>query len=191
MQTAQEKLTSDLTILEAMAAEMDTYLMQDALFWRMMGGGMPMLTLGGYLMRQHRLLALVDLLDDEEKGRLDTAVSQFNAALVEKVVYFEQKAITELDARLRQWSQYLSEAEWQDNSDYNHYPAAVETRAMLAALVDKLDERPYQLPPRILTHLAQLDTLLRAHWLPGSFIWPDGLQPAYPQDDYWWLYGRP
>jgi len=191
MQTAQEKLTNDLSILAAMAAEMDAYLKEDILFWRMRDADMPMLTLGGYLMRQYRLLALVELLDEGERERLNTAVSQFNNALVEKVVRFEQKAISELDTRLRQWSQYLSEAEWRENPNTNYYPTAVETRVMLNALVDKLHEKPYQLPERIPARLVQLDAILRAHWQSGDFVWPAEWQPAYPQESCWWLYGRP
>ncbi len=191
MLTAREKLLNDLHILEAMAAEMDTYLSQETLFWRMMQPGTPMLTLGGYLMRQHRLLALLALLDDGEQVRLNTAVAQFNAALVEKVVRFEQKAHTEIAARLRQWREYLHEAEWERNPIHNAYPTAVEARVMLAALVDKLQESPYQLQGNVTPRIAQLDTLLRGRWDTGDFIWFPEWEPAYPPDRYWWLYGRP
>ena len=62
LSTDNNKLTRDLSILVAMAAEMETYLNSDVLFWHMSTSHMPALTLGGYLMRQHRLLALRDLL---------------------------------------------------------------------------------------------------------------------------------
>lgn len=191
MLTAREKLQSDLHILEAMAANMHTYLMQDVLFWRMAQGDLPMLTIGGYLMRQHRLLALTNLLDGVEQMRLKTAVSQFNAALVEKIVRFEQKAQNEVEARIRQWRQYLNEAEWKHNPRYNAYPTAVEARAMLAVLVQKLQESPYQLPEDVLPRINQLDALLRGQWKVGPFVWFAEWEPAYPPTTYWWLYGRP
>lgn len=191
MRTAQEKLVHDLHILEAMAAEMDTYLAQETLFWRMMQPGTPMLTLGGYLMRQHRLLALHPFLGEGEQERLNTAVAQFDAALVEKVVRCEQKAHTEIDARLRQWREYLNEAEWERNPLHNAYPTAVEARVMLAVLVDKLQESPYQLQATVVPRIAQLDILLRGRWKAGDFIWFPEWAAAYPPDRYWWLYGRP
>ncbi|MCA9971423.1 MAG: hypothetical protein KC425_14455 [Anaerolineales bacterium] len=191
MESSSERLEKDLAILEAMAAEMEQYLREDILFWRMAQGGMPMLTLGSYLMRQHRLVSLASLLTPDQLARLNQAVAQYDAALVEKVVRLEQKGHTELDARLRQWSEYLNDAEWQRYPEYNNYANAVETRAMIAALLDQLNQPPYELQPDRPARLQQLDTLLRAHWESGEFIWPPDWQPAYPQARYWWLYGRP
>lgn len=191
MSTGIEKLQRDLAILEAMASEMDEYLMSDVLFWRMIKGSMPMLTLGGYLMRQHRLLALRHLLDKEEQGRLDAAVIKFNMALDEKIVRFEQKTKTELEARIRQWSEYLRDLDQAPESAGVNYGTAVDTRAMLEAILDKLRMPPYQVPARLPEQVRMLDTNLRGHWRPGDFIWPDEWKPAYPVADYWWLYGRP
>ena len=55
--------------MTAMAAEMDAYLKSDVLFWHMSASRMPALTLGGYLMRQHRLLILRKLLSDPKTNR--------------------------------------------------------------------------------------------------------------------------
>ena len=101
MSEAIKKLKRDLAILEVMAAEMDEYLINTSLFWPLPDTSMPRLTLGGYLMRQHRLVRLRDLLGEDEQARLDQAISQYNQALVEKVVRFEGRAHEELHARLR------------------------------------------------------------------------------------------
>lgn len=191
MDLAQERLSRDLVVLEAMAAEMDTYLCEEVLFWRMVQPGLPTLTLGGYLMRQHRLLALRSLLADEEAPRLETAVAQFNTALHEKVVRTEAKAHTELAARMRQWDEYLRDAEWRKTPLYLNYGTAVETRAMIAALVILMQTKPYQLQPENVGQVSRLDQTLRAMWISGAFVWPEGWQTAYPPAEYWWLYGRP
>jgi hypothetical protein len=191
LSTEDAKLEQDLKILAAMAAEMEEYLRSDVLFWQMMPGGMPKLTLGGYLMRQHRLLALRDLLDKAQRARLDAAVTQFNRALVEKVVRFEQRAHRELAARVRQWSEYLRDLEQDSGSSAANYNSAVETRAMMAALVDKLKTPPYQLEPRLRQQVELLDRNLRLRWKPGQFVWPELWQTAYPRTAYWWLYGQP
>ncbi|RMH01447.1 MAG: hypothetical protein D6706_01775 [Chloroflexi bacterium] len=190
MQDGIKKLKSDLAILEAMASEMDSYLVSDVLFWRMMKGGMPMLTLGGYLMRQHRLLALRHLLEPEEIGRLDTAVMQFNQAVTEKIVRLEQKAHHELDARIRQWSEYLKDLA-QGESAHSNYPVAVEARAMIEAIIDQLQMPPYRLEPTVPERVTMLDKSLKSRWQKGTFVWPAEWESAYPAAKYWWLYGRP
>lgn len=187
----EPKLKRDLEIMALMATEMADYLDSDVLFWPMAASGMPKLTLGGYLMRQHRLLALADTLQLEEQQALSTAVADFNAALSERVVRFEQKAHTELDARIRQWSEFIREM--QENRDVSRagYATAVEARAMIAAILDKLRGRPYELESRIPSRIHALDAQLRTMWQPGEFVWPQEWMEAYPQQEYWWLYGLP
>ena len=191
MSEPEEKLRRDLEILEAMASEMDEYLRSQTLFWPMMKGNLPRLTIGGYLMRQHRLLSLQELLDHDEQERLRNAVEQFERALVEKVVSFESRAHDELHARLRQWGEYLKELHDKSLGMGDYYPSHVQTRVMIAGLVEKLQERPYELDRRILEQLAVYDNVLRNYWQPGAFTWPEEWIPAYPESEYWWLYGRP
>lgn len=183
------KLAQDVTILAEMAGEMADYLRSDVLYWQMMKGGLPKLTLGGYLMRQHRLLTLPELLTDEEQLVVDTAVTQFNQALVEKIVRLEQKAHQELEARIRQWGEYLKDFRWERGAALAGYSSAVENRVMITAVTDKLLMPPYQLNSRITEQIALLDGNLRTRWRSGPFLWPEAWQPAYPKSEYWYLYG--
>lgn len=192
MSEAVEKLKQDLEIMEAMAAEMDDYLRNQALFYPLEGRpDLPRLTLGGYLLRQHRLTRLRHLLDEAEQARLEAAVSQFNKALVEKVVAFENRAHQELHARLRQWSEYLKELRREHLHVEDYYASSVETRAMIEALLDKLRMPPYELDERILDEVRAYDNALRNQWRPGDFVWFEEWKPAYPRAENWWLYGQP
>jgi hypothetical protein len=191
MSEPNEKLRRDLQILEAMAAEMDEYLRSQTLFWPMIKSNLPRLTIGGYLMRQHRLESLQDLLDDTEQERLNGAKDNFNTALVEKIVRFEGRAHDELRARLRQWGEYLKELHDKSLGMGDYYKSHVQTRAMIAALVQKLRERPYELDERVQEQLEIYDKVLRNYWMPGEFTWPVEWKPAYPESEYWWLYGQP
>lgn len=190
MSTGRKKLERDLVILTAMAEGMADYLKSDILFGKLSDNSLPMLTLGGYLMREHRLLSLTDLLSSAEQAQLETAVWQFNSALVEKIIRLETKGRKELDARLRQMEEYLRDLQNKKGAGMN-YETAVEPRVMIAALIHKLEMAPYQLDERVLQQVDLLDRHLRRRWSPGDFIWPEEWQPAYPQIDYWWLYGRP
>lgn len=189
MPDGTEKLAQDVAILSAMAGNMAAYLDSDVLFWPLSYANMPMLTLGGYLMREHRLLALRDQLTAEQQAEVDTAMAQFNEALAERIVRFEGKAHNELDARLRQWEAYLKDIARGTFDTTSNYDTAVETRAMIAALIDRLQMPPYQLAERPQQHLAVLDSQLRNHWRTGDFVWPQAWTPAYPTPAYWWLYG--
>lgn len=187
---AVDKLREDLKILEAMAAEMDKYLRSQVLFWPMSQSNLPRLTIGGYLMRQHRLQQLSIFLSETELTHRDKAMEIFSQALVEKVVRFEDRAHQEVHARLRQWGEYLKELHDRNLAVADYYHAHVQTRAMIAALIATLEMPPYELDERVTSQLETYDRVLRNFWQPGEFIWPEEWQAAYPQPGYWWLYGR-
>ncbi|MCP4356871.1 MAG: hypothetical protein GY796_02500 [Chloroflexi bacterium] len=191
MVTSLEKLQWDLDILETMADEMEDFLKSDVLYWQMTHGNMPKLTLGGYLLRQYRLRHLADLLDAGQRDRLDTAVAQFQAALVEKVVVTEKRAHEELGVRCRQWGTYMNDVKRETALAAVNYETAVENRAAIAALIDFLHNPPYQMGNVKTDSLKMMDSALRIYWVAGSFVWPTEWAAAYPQDKYWWLYGRP
>lgn len=191
MSSTSERLGRDVAILSAMADEMAAYLDSDILFWPMSHSGMPSLTLGGYLMREHRLQALRDQLSADQQAQLDHAVSSYNQILAERIVRFETKANNELGARLRQWEEYLKDVDRGSADKASNYDTAVETRAMIAALIDRLSMPPYRLEERPVSHLALLDDRLRNRFARGPFIWPVEWEPAYPATAYWWLYGAP
>ncbi len=184
-----EKLAHDLAILEAMAAEMDDFLTSDAASWPLHRAHMPQLTLGGYLMRQLRLAALFDSLTPGQQGALQEARRQFQAAIDGRPVRVEQRAHDELGLRLRQWVGNLEEL--RGRGDRLLYATLVEPRAMVDALIRLLEKHPFRLNPAVAPRVATVDRGLRARWQPGEFIWPDSWQPAYPRDEYWWLYGAP
>lgn len=190
MSDAEKKLLKDLSILEKMAEDMGGYLRASALFGRMGGPNLPALTLGGYLMRQHRLLALQDVLAPADQERLKRAVFQFNTLMGSEIVRSEKRAIQEYAARLRQWEAYVRDLRTDPRQHMNYYSNSVEPRAMIEALLNLLSAPPYQFNPEFKDRLETLDGALQAMWNPGDFVWPEGWEPAYPIKSYWWLYGR-
>jgi len=188
MSDAEKKLLKDLSIVEKMAEMMAGYLRASALFGRM-GPNMPALTLGGYLMRQHRLLALQEALSLADQERLKRAVYQFNMVLSGEIVRSEARAMQEYGARLRQWENTIRELRGAPRQHMNYYSSTVEARAMLAALQNLLAAPPYRFDPKLAERLEMLDGGLLAMWGMGDFVWSEGWEPAYPIKGYWWLYG--
>ena len=191
MADGDEKLTQDLAVLQTMASQMADYLKSETLFWPMGFSQMPKLTLGGYWLRQHRLTALHTLLTGDQMAQLSTAMKTFETAVANWTVRTEQRAHTELAARVRQWGEYLRDVAGGKSVEIAGYAAQVEVRAIIAALISQLQQPPYTLDRSLLEAVLQQDKGLRARWHSGPFVWPVEWQPAYPELEFWWLYGCP
>lgn len=191
MNEARQTVQRDLEILEMMVAEIDEYLMSEATHWMMKKGDMPKLTIGGCLMRCHRLPIVRSQLDVTAQKRLDQAQQSFSDALTEKIVHCEKRMHQELNARLSDWSHYLGHMTSRIATDVEHYANVVDTRVVMAAIIDELQKPAYQFKARVLEDVTTLDNNLHGRWQIGEFVWPAVWQPAYPPETYWWLYGRP
>jgi hypothetical protein len=185
-----DRLHHDLVILQEMAEEMDQYLRSDVLFWNMGKSNMPQLTLGGYLLRQHRVTAVRAHLDEIQRQQLDQAVATFAEVLKEKVVITEKKATEELGARMRQWGAYIRDLRESHKAVVN-YETAVENRTIIEALLSFLQESPYQFDHTMMANVHALDAGLRPHFHSNGFVWDDVWQSAYDPQQYWWLFGQP
>ena len=184
-------LLHDLLILEEMAANMAAYLDSDAKEWTIPRSNMPNLTIGGYLMREHRLRKLEDALADEDSERLRRAISGFEDALVERVVRFETRAHQELHGLIGEWVIHLRDLGTGSITDVNYYAGIVDTRVVITSLMDRLQTRPYQLQKGVQEEVQKLDANLQRRLEDHAFIWESFWQPAYPREKYWYLYVCP
>ena len=189
-----EKLRRDVSILSAMASQTAPYLDNErVLFWPLSSPALPRLTLGGFLLRRHRLVQLFDLLPAERQDEVQAALTLFNGALEGRTVRFERKAQQEIGARIRQWAaglgDHLAEVR-RGNATASFLATTVEVRAILAALLEEMGSYPYHLDPVLVRRVAEIDQQLRARWVRGPFLWAPEWAPAYPQEAYWWLYGH-
>ncbi len=185
-----QKLQSDLVIAEEMVDRLAAYLRADNLFGKM-PVTMPALTLGGYLLRQHRLTALRPALPPGDQERLGQVVQRFFDTIQERVVRSEERAHQEFGARLRQWEETIRDLRRDLRGNAAYYATAVEPRAMISALQEMLTMPPYQFDETLLERLELIDNGLRVLFAPGDFVWFEEWEPAYPRDEYWYLYGGP
>lgn len=184
MTNGQEKLIEDLADVAEMASQMASYLESDQLFGQSLADRVPP-TVGGFLVRQYRLVALKDnLLSLDQHDQLREANKKFEVAARKQPTLFRQKAQQELAARIRQWEQALRDL-FEDPSPV-YYRTDVETRAIIQALMARLTDVDAAATEKV----NELDQKLKQRWQSGDFVWPTEWQPAYPQDKYWWLYGR-
>ncbi|MFN2103236.1 MAG: hypothetical protein ACK2UJ_00090 [Candidatus Promineifilaceae bacterium] len=184
-------LAHDLMILEEMAANMADYLDSDVIDWTIPRANMPGLTIGGYLMRQHRLGVLKARLNEDDQARLEAAVVEFNDALSERVVRFETRAHQELHTRIAEWIAVLPALSRHARTEANYYAGVVDIRVVISELINKLQSAPYRLESGVIDELNAIDLLLKERLEEQDFIWDPIWQVAYPKSDYWWLYGSP
>lgn len=186
-----EKLRQDLVYLQAMARDLTNYLYSNVVYWPSLEEGFPELTLGGYLMRQRRLQILAYLLTEDEQSELDKTIFLFKELTAELTTTLEQKATRELEIRINQWEQNLSEYWDSEAIEEQYYKTDVEVRIMITDLVVMLGEHPYHVDQKFVFRIDDLDAELLSHWQAGDFIWPEEWIPAYGKGDCWFLYGKP
>lgn len=186
-----EQVERDLDILDAMRLRFDAYLSTQSLFYPLDDIKLPRLTLGGFLMRQNRLLSIVHLLPERDAVRLAQSMVALREAAARHVVQLETKGNHEAWARGRQWGAAVAELTENCEEFGTFYPTAVESRVMAQALVAFLANRPLRLSVGIEQELSSTDRRLLEQWRPGLFVWPLVWKAAYPETGHWWLYGRP
>jgi len=174
--TSAEK---DKAYLETGVSELENYLLSDELFWPITARGynLPRLTMGGILLAKTRLEAR-----DEQ---IEAIVSRLDAVRSKWRVAWETKAGRGVQARMRLWSNYLSDYRHNPEGHADAYPHEVSYRVMLHLLLSELPT----IPPEQ-KELSTLDGLLRVNLIQDDFIWGTDLQTGFPREVYWYLYAK-
>lgn len=168
----------DIQFLTESLPQLQDYLLSNELYWPL-SGSLPRLTLGSLLLA----LARTEVIQPEsaEKYR-----QQVEIVRVKWRTAWEKKAAREMANRLRLWSQFLLEyyvSALEQNADL--YPAEARGRAILQLLLREVPDAPE------IASLAELDAILKPRLAAGSFLWENKLQAAFPESDFWFLYGTP
>jgi hypothetical protein len=169
----------DRAYLEAGIPELEDYLLSDELFWPITARGydLPRLTIGGVLLAVARLQA--------RGTETESLVAQLEAVRSKWRVAWETKAGRGIKARMRLWGNYLADYRQNPEGHADVYPHEVRYRVMLHLLLAELPASPPEQK-----ELTQLDSLLRVNLVSGDFIWEADLQPGFPREVYWYLYGK-
>jgi hypothetical protein len=154
---------------------LQAYLLSNELYWPL-GANLPRLTVGALLLALTRLEVSQPDEADQLRVQVETVRVKWRSA-------WEQKIARETANRLRLWTQFLSDLAHAPEQNADAYPGEVRGRAILGLLLRELPNAPEK------TALAEADTLLKARLLPAAFIWEAALQTAFPEAEFWFLYG--
>ena len=101
-------------------------------------------------------------------------------------VAWEKKAGHSFSVRLKMWRDYIEEYRQGPLDNADRYPYEVRLRTMLALLRSEGGA----IPSAEVDLLAILDKFLDTVLVCDGFIWEPELQPGFPENVYWYLYGR-
>lgn len=178
-------LGSDAQNARMMAAQLDTYLYQDELYGAL-APNRPRLTVGGLLLRLHRLGALRDRLTPSQAADFESALDDLAEARENWAIHYNQKIAREVKARQTSMTWYLENCDEKQGDITGAYPIEAEKRTILHHLFNEEHELA-----ELRERQAELDAWLRRHVVETDFIWPETVQPAYPPAPFWWLYRWP
>lgn len=180
----------ELEYLKAGMGVLESYLFSNDVYWTLQasppagGPAYPSLTLGGMLLAQTRLSST--RVSGELQSERDHVLQEFEAIQVHWRVAWEKKAVREFHARLNLWRDYLEEYRSNPKNNADRYLYEVNRRVMLHLLQPFAGDAP-QAEKEM---LRGLDSLLKSAFLPGRFAWEDWVEPAFPAQPYWYLYGK-
>jgi len=178
------------TYLQAALSGLERYLLSDDLYQNMgvlpaSARNYPSLTLGSLLLYQKYAQALANT--GSEKAIYQKIDMEMGVLSTRWRVAWEGKASREFEARLRQWGNALREIREDPVENTAYFRYEIRSRVML----DLLKSEARGIPPAYLEHLENLDLILQVLFERGEFIWEPEFIPAFPQDTYWYLWGKP
>lgn len=180
----------DLRYLKAGIEQLESYLLSSDVYWsigtRAPAGETPypQLTLGVLLLA--RLRAQSSMKTSTQQVELEELNGRLNDLRTRWRVAWEGKASKEYHARLNLWKNFLEEYRANPETQYDRYKYEVTRRVIL----DLLGAETENIPQTQRDLLASLDLLLHTIFISGRFIWDVSLAASFPQDQYWYLYGR-
>lgn len=189
-------LQAELDALQAMAESLEDYLLSDQLLWPLTGSGgmLPRLTVGGLLMRQHRMAYLQDVLAVDQRLACHDALQSIDMTLNQWAVHAREKMLQEWTMRVNLLAQFIRDCDDLEivTDCVANWRSHAEQRVMLHHLQDALSR--YDGASDRDAELARIDRSLRrivAEGESGHFLWADELVPIYPPDVFWWLWVAP
>ncbi len=179
----------DLRYFTAGLENLEQYLLSDDIFWPLginppdNEPDYPNLTLGWLLVTQARLSGRK--LSSIDKDKFEKADSELDSYRSKWRVAWEKKANQCYQVRGRMWRDFLEEYQDNPQEHSDRYSYEVRLRAMMELLKADISQQA----EAEVKFLSGLDGYLKSVLQPGDFIWEQEVQPGFPKDEFWFLYG--
>ncbi|MEP6989275.1 MAG: hypothetical protein ABI970_26985 [Chloroflexota bacterium] len=178
----------DLKEVKAMVDNLVPYIYENELYGKI-NTDSARLTPGSILLRLRRLGLLRSQMNDAQAAQYDKLNTQNESVRKEWAVAYGKKMVQEAESRLRDLQTFIKECKEDAKLCANAYNPEALRRTIVAELIAGL---PADVDVSALkASVSAVDGGLRRNIRETPFIWAQSLQAAYPQDTFWWLYGRP
>jgi hypothetical protein len=174
----------DMEYLSAGLDELEDYLQSEELYWKLsVHSSLPRLTIGSLLLASKKLnIRLHSETDIQKLQELRTLleVTRFKWPAI-----WGRKIKREFHARLDLWQNYLQDYFESPDIKSSEYGHQVQWRVILHLLsgeITTFTQESYV--------LSQLDRNMTPFWLQGDFVWEPDLKQAFPEKEFWFLYGK-
>jgi len=178
----------DLGYLETAADLLESYLLSNEIYRKMMassppgGPSYPSLTLGGVLLALARIQSRqLNSTQDMRKTKVEDKIHQTQ---VRWRSAWGNKAREEYRSRLDLWRNYLEDFRQDPEGNFDRFRYEVSRRVML----DLLSQEADHIPAAQVQMLAGLDRILEGLMVPGDFIWDEVLAAGFSAEKYPYLY---
>lgn len=189
MQNQNYNFDRDLYELTTMASSLEKYIQDDDVFHNPQGmfSSMPPMTLGTFIMRLRRLSALQSELDVASRTQLSHAVQEFEKVQRDWQEHYKQKLEQELRVRLDSIQTFFGElSDDPEKAVDDYYPELLARTVIEELLIQASDDM--SVDANLLDEIHNIDEQWDSISHDSYFHWDERLRPAYPQDNFWWLY---
>jgi len=143
----------------------------------------PQLTIGNLLLSQARLAGRYS--PEERTAELVEVDRRIEAERSAWRSNWAKKAGREYTSRLNLWNQYLRELRSDPRAHASAYATEVRHRTILRMLAAEILG---EIANSEVEQLTLLDKILEGLTQPGPFVWETGVERAFPNDGFWYLY---
>jgi hypothetical protein len=188
-----EDPATDLAVLEALADELEEYIVKDELYRTVRvhtpgGDQMVQMSGGDLLTRLFRLSGERSKLTPDQQVRFDRIRVQAEKTIYSLRTRFHERLNREVKARLDALSWFLDECANDPARGRGEYPFEIRNRQRIDAIVAELGS---DLTPDLKAQISRIDDRIRMIVKPGNFAWDPRLEPLFPRAKYWYLYNSP
>ena len=183
----------DLAIAEAMAAELEAYVVNDELYRTVIattarGDERLKMTGGDLLARLHRLQGERAQLSPDQLARLDRVQSSVDETIHSLRTRFHERLEREVGARVDALKWYLDDLAGDVERGRANFPYEMRNRQRIEVIRAEIQEG---LSEDLVSRITSVDRRIRQVTRGSDFIWDERFRELYPASTNWFLYVTP
>ena len=183
----------DLEIAEAMAHELEDYLIKDDLYKTVTvrvgrGDQMMQMTGGDLLTRLYRLQSIRNELLPDLQARVDAVTQMVHNTAYSLLGRFHDRLRREMKARLDSLKWFLDDCGAELQRCRAEFPFEMRNRQRIEEILKELSN---DVSPELMQQSQAIDQRIRTLTHSANFAWDERLKTVFPPQPYWYLYVSP